>query len=85
MTADHRPAVGKRFAVPFVPVVKPGNEAADAAQQLSDLIAHYQASGWRYVRLESIATLRNNGCIAGLMGNGTSIVMIQVAVLEKEE
>ena len=74
--------VAHRMAVPFVPVIKTGKEAQQAADQLSALIKHNEASGWQFCHLEDITTLRNNGCIAALFGNPTSVLNIQVAIFE---
>jgi hypothetical protein len=73
-----------RRAIPFVPVIKQGNEAQQAAQQLSQLIQHNEESGWRFCHIEDVTTIRNNGCLAGLLGNPTSVLNIQVAIFEKD-
>ena len=73
-----------RTAIPFIPVVRPGAESSSAAKQLTELIQHNEAAGWRYVRLESVTTVRSNGCIASLMGNPTSTIVVQVAVFEHD-
>ena len=74
-----------RSAVPFVPVIRTGkNESAEAAAQLSALIASNEAQGWRFCHLENVTTVRNNGCIAAMAGNGTSLLSFQVAIFEKD-
>lgn len=74
-----------RVVVPFVPVIKAGrNEAEQAAEQLTTLIAQNEDQGWRFCHLEDVSTVRNNGCLASFSGNPTSLVTVQVAVFEKD-
>jgi hypothetical protein len=71
-------------AVPFVPAIHAGrDEAAQCAKQLNDLIAHMAGQGWRFSHLEDITTLRDNGCLASLFGQGQTVVTFQVAILER--
>ena len=72
-----------RRAIPFVPLINMGNEAQQAAQQLSNLIQHNEADGWQFCHLEDITTVRKNGCLAALVGNATTVMTIQVAIFEK--
>ena len=72
------------IAVPFVPIIKTGNEAQQAAQQLTQLIKQSEINGWQFCHLEDVTTVRNNGCLASLFGNATSILTIQVAIFEKK-
>ena len=74
-----------RCAVPFVPVIKGQQDAAEVARQLSQLIESREASGWRFCQLESVRTVRKNGCLAALAGNPTSDVFLQVAVFERDD
>jgi hypothetical protein len=73
-----------RRAIPFVPLINSGNEAQQAAQQLSSLIQRNEADGWRFCHLEDITTVRKNGCLAALVGNATTVMTIQVAIFEKD-
>ena len=80
------PEVSNRCAVPFVPVIKAGeNEAASAAAQLTAMIAKWDKDGWAFSHLESVTTLRNNGCLGGLAGNAQSVVSFQLAILERKQ
>jgi hypothetical protein len=74
-----------RRAIPFVPLINSGNEAQQAARELSKLIHNNEAEGWRFCHLENITTVRSNGCIAGLLGNPTTVLIIQVAIFEKDK
>ncbi len=47
------------------------------------LIDKWSAEGWKFCHLADVTTIRTNGCLAGLFGNPTSVVTVQVAVLEK--
>lgn len=73
-----------RTAIPFVPVIRSGNEAQQAANQLSSLIKENEDRGWRFCHLEDVTTVRNNGCIASLFGNATTVLNIQVAIFEQD-
>jgi len=42
--------------VPFVASIGSLDGSQQAADQLEQLIRHYTANGWEYVRLESVAT-----------------------------
>jgi hypothetical protein len=72
-----------RRAIPFVPLINSGNEAQQAARELSKLIKNNEVDGWRFCHLENITTVRNNGCLAALVGNPTTVLTIQVAIFEK--
>jgi hypothetical protein len=56
-----------RRAIPFVPTINTGNEAQQAAQQLSKLIQHNEVDGWQFCHPEDITTLRKNGCLGVLV------------------
>lgn len=75
----------RRCAVPFVPKVRSGNPSEEAAKQLTDAITKWAGEGWTYVRLESINTVVNNGCLAAFFGNGTTTTTFQVAILERAD
>ncbi len=72
-----------RVALPFIPVIRSGNEAQQAADQLTTLIQQNEAAGWHFSHLEDVTTVRNNGCLASLFGNPTSVMTIQVAIFEQ--
>lgn len=74
----------QQCAVPFWPrISRSGDEARECAAELNQLVDYMSARGWRYARLENITTMRDNGCIAALFGNPTSVVVYQVAVFER--
>jgi hypothetical protein len=75
--------VKNQVAVAFIPQVGSRTPSADAAKQLTDAIAKWASEGWTFVRLESITTVVNNGCLASLFGNATSTIHVQVAILER--
>ena len=80
------PAGPRRCAVPFVPVTRgERDEAQRAATQLSQMIERWEADGWRFSHLEQITTVRDNGCLASLLGNSTSVVTVQVAILDRAD
>ena len=52
------------IVVPFVASIANNGTAAQAAEQLQQLIQHYTVQGYRYVRLEQVTTTvaGANGC-----------------------
>lgn len=74
----------KLWSVAFVPQIKAGRaEGPQVAEYLNQMIGEWERTGWRFSHLESVTTVRHNGCIAGLFGNPFTTVMCQVAILEK--
>lgn len=73
-----------RRAVPFCPVISPGrDEAKQAADHLNSMTKQWEAEGWTFSHLETVTAIRNNGCLAGLFGNPTSVVAFQIAIIER--
>jgi len=58
--------------VPFTANILRGQGAADAAQQLSQLVNQRAQAGWEYVRLESVSTIVTTPANAGCMGIGAT-------------
>ncbi len=58
--------------VPFTANILKGQGAADAAQQLFQLINQRAQEGWEYVRLESVSTNITTPANAGCMGIGAT-------------
>lgn len=58
--------------VPFTANITLGQGAADAAQQLSQMINHYAQQGLEYVRLESVSTIITTPANAGCFGLGAT-------------
>jgi len=57
------------FAVPYVAHIQAGQGAEAAAKHLSDLINHYGAQGWEYIRLEDVTTIVTTPATPGTPGN----------------
>jgi len=60
----------KYTVVPFTANIMRGQGAAEAADQLSQMINHYAAQGLEYVRLESVSTIVTTPPNAGCFGFG---------------
>jgi hypothetical protein len=69
-----------QYAVPFVPVVRGGDEATQAAKQLTEAIAKWSAEGWTFVRLETLSSIRPGGCLSG----SATVANFQLAILERD-
>lgn len=72
--------------IPFVPSINRSKEnSKHVAKQLEDIITNYNDQGWRYVRLESVATyvLPDSGCF-GLGAKPGYVANRQMLVFNKE-
>lgn len=58
--------------VPFTASITRGQGAAEAAQQLSQMINHQAQQDWEYVRLESVSTIITTPGSAGCLGLGAT-------------
>ncbi len=73
----------RRTSVPFTPVLRgAADEAKQAAEQLNQLITHYEGQGWSFVQLESVTSVRPAGCLG--FGQSTTHI-VQVAVFEQRQ
>lgn len=77
------------MVVPFTANITSGQGAADAAQQLSEMINHYAQERWEYIRLESVSTIVTTPANAGCIGIGatpaTSVqTVLYMAVFQKQ-
>jgi len=71
-----------RCAVPFYPNIKPGNATLQAALALTAMIEQWQANGWSFCHLANVTTVQHNGCLAAAFGSPTTVLTVQVAILE---
>ena len=60
----------KYTVVPFTASIVKGQGAAEAADQLSQMINHYAGQGLEYIRLESVETIITTPGNAGCFGFG---------------
>lgn len=74
----------EKYAVAFTPQITWGNEAVDTARSLTEMIGKWAAEGWDFSHLENVTVIRNNGCIASLFGNPTTLLTFQVAILVRD-
>ena len=72
------------IVVPFVASIANNGTAADAAQQLQQLIQQHTANGYRYVRLEQVTTTvaGTNGCF-GLGATPATVRSLSMVVFEQ--
>lgn len=72
------------IVVPFVASIANNGTAAQAAEQLQQLIQHYTVQGYRYVRLEQVTTTvaGANGCF-GLGATPATTRSLSMVVFEK--
>lgn len=55
-----------------------------AVQQYADIINREAAGGWKLDCIQEIPVTKNNGCIAGLMGNATTTITFNMLVFSRE-
>lgn len=65
-------------------VGKKDSEAA-AVKQYADIINREAVGGWKFVCIEEIPVTKNNGCLAGLMGNPTSTTTFNMLIFVLED
>ena len=70
-----------RIAVPFAPVIRgESDHAAQAAEQLNELIAAHEKRGYLFSHIENANTYQPGTCLAG---QATSLTL-RVAVFERQ-
>lgn len=61
------------------------NESYSAAvKQYADIINREAVDGWKLYCIQEIPVTKNNGCIAGLLGNANTTVTFNMLVFSKE-
>lgn len=64
------------FVVPYFDQLIQGSFTLDTAkvgcQKLQDLLNHYANHGWEYYRTEEVVAHVNPGCLASLLGHGST-------------
>ena len=75
--------------VPFNPVIKEKEAtkegAAAIARQMEEQITSASTNGWTFKSYETIQVTVNHGCLAALVGKGSSIVTYGVLVFQREQ
>lgn len=73
------------IAVPFVASIANNGTSAQAAEQLQQLVQHYAAQGFRYVRLEQLTThvAGSNGCF-GLGATPATVRSFSLVVFSRD-
>lgn len=55
-----------------------------AVRTYADIIEKEAVGGWELYLIQEIPVVKNNGCIASLMGNGTTTVTFNMLIFRKE-
>lgn len=75
---------------PFHGRIRAGQGIEQVSSQLQDLINQYAAYGWEFVQVATVSLTINQGCLAGLLGSGSTqhsynqVVFRYPAVNERE-
>lgn len=70
-----RPGANRKYhylVVPFHGQIRAGQGIGEVSSQLQDLINHYAGYGWEFVQIGRVSLTINQGCLAGLLGSGSS-------------
>ncbi len=55
-----------------------------AVRQYAEIINREAAGGWKLDCIQEIPVTKNNGCIAGLLGNGSTTITFNMLVFYRE-
>lgn len=58
---------------------------ASAVKQYATIIDREAVGGWELVMIQEIPVIKNNGCLASLMGNATSTMTFNMLVFAKDD
>ncbi len=74
----------KTIAGPVGLTISKNDSYAVAVAQYADIINNEAREGWKLDCIQEIPVTKNNGCLAGLMGNPTTTVTFNMLVFVKE-
>ena len=74
----------KTVAGPIGLTISKKDSYAAAVAQYADIINREAMDGWKLDCIQEIPVTKDNGCIAGLMGNATTTVTFNMLVFVKE-
>ena len=77
-------AMYKTVAGPVGLTISKKDSYAVAVAQYADIINREAADGWKLDCIQEIPVTKDNGCIAGLMGNATTTVTFNMLVFVKD-
>ncbi len=75
----------KKVAGPIGLTISKKESYSTAVRQYADIINNEAAGGWKLDCIQEIPVTKDNGCIANLMGNGTTTVTFNMLVFVKED
>ncbi len=75
----------KTVAGPVGLTINKKDSYADAVKQYAAIIDREAVGGWKLDCIQQIPVTKNNGCIAGLMGNPTTTINFNMLVFCKED
>lgn len=75
----------KTVAGPIGLTISKKDSYSEAVRQYADIINREAAGGWKLDCIQEIPVTKDNGCIAGLLGNGSTTVTFNMLVFIKED
>ena len=69
--------------VPFIGVIKSGQGADVAAQQLQSVISQYVGAGWEFVQLSDVNIEVQPGCLPALLGQKSSYLRFDQVIFRR--
>lgn len=75
----------KTVAGPVGLTISKKDSYSEAVKQYAAIIDREAVGGWKLDCIQEIPVTKNNGCIAGLMGNATTTVTFNMLVFVKED
>lgn len=75
------------YVHPFLGQIKRGLVSSETAQTVSEqllaTISHFAAQGWEYYRLDKVDVEVKPGCVAGLLGSGSSFLTFDQLIFRR--
>lgn len=75
----------KTVAGPVGLTISRKDSYSEAVRQYADIINREAVGGWKLDCIQEIPVTKNNGCIASLLGNGSTTISFNMLVFIKED
>lgn len=75
----------KTVAAPTGITVGKRDSNAKAVKQYAAIIQREAVGGWRLILIQEIPVVQKNGCLANLLGNGTTTTTFNMLVFERDD
>lgn len=75
----------KTVAGPVGLTISKKDSYSEAVRQYADIINREAIDGWKLDCIQEIPVTKNNGCLAGLLGNGETTITFNMLVFVKED